>query len=111
MGDDFKVPMRMRMALVVLAYGGRAPSRALRRIARSAGYHGRLGLSANGVNKGSVEGKAVADFTKNLRRDGLLIRDGDDWVAPDIPALMDWVGDYLDRTLEYAESRIEEPTP
>jgi hypothetical protein len=92
----YRLYLSVRSAALLPACDGRVPMSELTSIARRHGFEGSLGRDAVGKNKGSVARLAVYRAMRALREEGSVVRDGEDWLALDLPALATWIADRVD---------------
>lgn len=84
----------IRAVGLLISYDGRVPAVKLRDMARRHGAVGRLTRSDGRAN-GSAASAAVAKAMRPLVRDGLVRRDGEDFVAANLADLADWLAEAL----------------
>lgn len=85
----------IRAAGQLIANDGNISDKRLRHeLARLSEVTGSVRLS-DGSSNGSRVGRSIRHAVKYLTREGLIRRDGDRWLATDLPELACWVADAL----------------
>lgn len=101
------LPLRTRFAALIVAHAGRVSFNELCRLARHLGVAGSV-RNPDGSSNGSRVGRTVARRMKPLIDEGLVKRDGDDYIATDLADLAAYLADDVDDEQTETERRDAE---
>jgi hypothetical protein len=88
--------LTVRLAAMMIAYDGRLPAAKAKNMAKRCGFIGELPHKPTGEARGQICSVVIRRAAAELLDEGLIRRDGLDWVADDLSAVAAWLAEVVD---------------